>query len=170
LTSVYACHFCIYFPDRGCVHTLFTLYVNATGLDVPCIAMRGGPFTYLGVGDFVPPVKTKNFQQRLDVVGLIESFEMASVHRPGFTAKEKTVVGVELVRSWEAVSGHSSFDVAGVLLRVHYDDCIVTLKRPALASTPCAAALAGCCQRCPRHATGYTPVPRKGQPFAGLCK
>ena len=46
--------------------------------------------TYHGVGDFVPPVKTKNFLHRLNVVGL-DSFEMASVQRPGFTAKEKNL-------------------------------------------------------------------------------
>jgi len=29
---VYACHFLyMYFPDRGCVHTLLTLYVYAIG-------------------------------------------------------------------------------------------------------------------------------------------
>jgi len=33
LTRVYACHFlCMYFPDRGCVHTLLTLYVYATAV------------------------------------------------------------------------------------------------------------------------------------------
>jgi len=31
---VYACHFLyMYFPDRGCVHTLLTLYVYATGTE-----------------------------------------------------------------------------------------------------------------------------------------
>jgi len=33
LTRVYACHFLyMYFPDRGCVHTLLTLYVYATAV------------------------------------------------------------------------------------------------------------------------------------------
>ena len=41
------------------------------------------------MSDFVPPVKTKNFLQRLNVVGF-ESFEITSIQRSGFTAKEKT--------------------------------------------------------------------------------
>jgi len=53
LTRVYACHFnlilrtdlntcnseirytkIVYFPDRGCVHTLLTLYIYATGMHI----------------------------------------------------------------------------------------------------------------------------------------
>ena len=50
--------------------------------------MSRGSFTYLGVGDLMPPVETKDFLQRLNMVSL-ESFEMASVQRPGFATKEK---------------------------------------------------------------------------------
>jgi len=40
LTRVYACHFLyVYFPDRGCVHTLLTLYVYATECHYDCICL-----------------------------------------------------------------------------------------------------------------------------------
>jgi len=47
-----------------------------------------GPSSYLKMWDFVPPVKTKDFLHRLDMV-VFQSSEVASIQCPSFTAKKK---------------------------------------------------------------------------------
>jgi len=50
-------------------------------------AVSVGPALHLSARDLVPPVKTENFLQLLSMV-VFKSFEMSTVHRTGFTAKE----------------------------------------------------------------------------------
>jgi len=47
-----------------------------------------GPLSYFIMWNFVPPVKTKDFLNRLDVI-VFQSSEVASIQCPSFTAKKK---------------------------------------------------------------------------------
>ena len=47
-----------------------------------------GPLLYLYIWNLVPPVKTKDFLHRLDVV-VFQSSEVALIQCPSFTAKKK---------------------------------------------------------------------------------
>jgi len=70
LTRVHACHFLIivfgytgtqkimYFPDRGCVHTILTLYVYATGSVriIVCLCLVSG---HMREVDFIVAVRLR---------------------------------------------------------------------------------------------------------------